>query len=71
MLSFIEYLLCANTSYVLSNLTHKRLWKSDHPHVTDEEKEAHSQQVAQAPNHCVTLPPAEHLLSARLLERSV
>lgn len=69
MLSFIEYLLCSNARYLLSNLTHKGLWKSDCPHVTDEEEEAHSQHVVQAPNHCVILPPAEHLLSAGLFEK--
>lgn len=41
---------------------------TDHPHVTDEEVEAQGERPVQAVNHCVTLPPAEHLLSARLLE---
>ena len=42
---------------------------TDHPHVADEEVEAQRQRPVQAVKHCVTLPPAEHLLSARLLEK--
>lgn len=55
-------------NYLLSNLICAGLHeKTDHLHVTNEEEEIWRELVIQAFNHCVTLPPAEHLLSARLL----
>lgn len=59
--------LCGKASCLLSKSI-KDSEKSDHPHVTDEEEEAQREHIIQVLNHCVTLPPAEHLLSARLLE---
>ena len=67
-LPFMNDLLCAKANHLLFNLTCAGLHeKTDRPHVTDEEEEAQGEHTL---NHCVTLPPAEHLLSARLLENT-
>lgn len=68
-LPFIDYLFCAKANHLLPKLISAGLpEKIDHPHVTGEKEEAQGGLTVQALNHCVILPPAEHLLSARLLE---
>lgn len=70
-LPFIDYFLCAKANHLLFNLICAGLHeKTDGPHVTDKEEEAQGERTVHALNHCVTLPPAEHLLSATFLENT-
>lgn len=51
-------------SIIKSDL-YRQTEKNDHPHVTDEEEKAKRWHSAKVLTHCVTLPPAEHLLGIR------